>query len=113
MINIAKNEVGGLAKAQLWGVGYLRVVCPGNPGGGRTVPAGQGRVLSGSRRRCCTFIPGSCSGQWRRSNDFPVQKAIGNRMNVQRGRRCTFIPLPGPRAAPQIRVIPPFYDRGL
>ena len=37
----------------------------------------------------------------------------GDRMNVQRGRRRTFIPSPGARAVWRIRVILAFTDRGL
>ena len=49
--------------------------------------------------RCCTFILGSRQGRWRHSNVFPPREASGDRMNVQRGHRCTFILVPGPRLA--------------
>ena len=53
-------------------------------------------VPAGGVGSCCTFILGSWWGQWRGSNVFPPWGASGDRMNVQLGRRCTFILFPGP-----------------
>ena len=46
--------------------------------------------------RCCTFILGFWSGWWRGSNVFSVRGTSEDGMNVQRGRRCTFILVHGP-----------------
>ena len=67
-------------------------------GGGRGGRGGcQWCVHRGPGWRCCTFIPGCWSGWWRHSNVFPPREAEVSRMNVQRGRRCTFILVPRPR----------------
>jgi len=70
-------------------------------GGGGHWVGGRGGCRWGVRRgpgwRCCTFILGSRQGRWRHSNVFPPREAEVSRMNVQRGRRCTFIPVPRPR----------------
>ena len=44
---------------------------------------------------CCTFILGCWQGWWRSSSGFPPSGTSGNRMNVQRRPRCTFILPPG------------------
>ena len=67
----------------------------------RSCGGGGGRrwevvVPAGGAGSCCTFIPGSWWGQWRGSNVFSPWGASGDRMNVQLGRRCTFILFPGP-----------------
>ena len=69
--------------------------------GGVQVVWGRGRrwevvVLAGGVGPCCTFILGSWWGRWRGSNVFSPWGASGDRMNVQLGRRCTFILFPGP-----------------
>ena len=78
--------------------------------------ARSGRLLvvwgSGLGRRC-TFFLGCWQGWWCGSNGFPARGTPGDRMNVQRGRRRTFIPSPGARAVWRIRVILAFTDRGL
>ena len=60
------------------------------------------RVLDAPRAAVtgtCTFILEPVASQWRHSNGFPAREAEVGRMNVQLGRRCTFILVSGPRAA--------------
>ncbi len=70
-------------------------------GGGGHWVGGRGGCRWGVRRgpgwRCCTFILGCWSGRWRDSNVSPPREAEVSRMNVQHGRRCTFILVPRPR----------------
>ena len=48
--------------------------------------------------RCCTFfLPRPVRDRWY-FNDPSSQKVGSTRMNVQRRRRCTFIPFPNPQA---------------
>ena len=83
--------VGGGARGVCFRVQAVCRSCGG--GGGRRWEV---VVPGGGAGSCCTFIPGSWWGQWRGSNVFSPWGVSGDRMNVQLGRRCTFILFPGP-----------------
>ena len=89
-------EVGPSGSASLSG-------CPPAASGlgvavtGREAVAAAGGVLSGAGEAVLHIHPGPRRDCWRHSNVFPPREAEVSRMNVQRGRRCTFILVPRPR----------------
>ena len=84
-------------RAATWGcLLVVRGPGPGPEVAGEAVAAAGG-VLSGAGEAVLHIHPGPRRDCWRHSNVFPPQEAEVSRMNVQRGRRCTFILVPRPR----------------
>ena len=55
---------------------------------------GRGQAVGWHGRRSCTFFLQTAISKWQDHADSPIGPDPGGRMNVQRGRRCTFILFP-------------------